>query len=63
LASPLFFGGEGFDGFERHSGGGDVLTWPGASEWEATVAALEARADAALRTAPQPQPRRPWVTP
>ena len=42
----------------------------GGAEWEATVAALEARADAVLH-APLPssharetqQPRRPWVTP
>lgn len=42
----------------------------GGAEWEATVAALEARADAVLHTPlPTPQthgaqqPRRPWVTP
>ena len=43
----------------------------GGAEWEATVAALEARADAVLQMhAAQPggaahgaQPRRPWVTP
>ena len=41
----------------------------GDAEWEATVAALEARADAVLHAAQPgaghgaPQPRPPWVTP
>ena len=45
-----------------------AATVGGGAEWEATVAALEARADAVLH-APQPaahgaqQPRPPWVMP
>ncbi len=47
-------------GFDGGSTGG---AWPGASEWEATVAALETRASAALRATPPPHRRGPWVMP